>query len=462
MSKLAKRLNPQRYSIRIRVALLSLVTVAIALAIFSVILVFVQRELLIDRIEEALATRARDVGSLVRSGQSFSAINEGGEDAFIQVVSGDRSVLFASSNVVDQPPFADTTVGLGELRFVDAFGRVADDSDSFRVAVFGIESSDGSFTIIVGRNLESVDESTDVLVLILAIAIPVLTLLVGIAAWFLAGRALKPVDTMRSEVDQIGGEIAGRRIDEPQTDDEVARLANTMNRMLDRVDTVQQSQKRFVADASHELRTPLTAFRAGLEVSIDDSSDDEIKGTLRSALSVVDRMELLIEELLAEATETARTESSPPQHVQIDLDDIVLEEVSATRTGTSVEIDAGGVSGAQVSGIASQLRRAVRNLLNNAVRHAESKVSVMLEELNAGVRLVIEDDGPGIPEAERERIFERFVRLDAARTSDSAGSGLGLTITRRIVEAHGGKVYVDLEFTGGARFVVEMPGSLQE
>ncbi len=452
---LISSLNPRRYSIRVRVALLSLITVAIALAVFSVVLVTVQRELLIDRIEEALATRARDVGALARSGQSFSAINEGGEDAFIQVLDSNGSVVSASSNIIDQAPFSIATVAPGELRFIDASGFVSNDFDSFRVALFGIGSEDNPLTILVGQNLESVADSTEVLVVILIVAIPVLTLLVGIAAWFLAGRALKPVDTMRSEVDQIGGEISGRRIDEPRSEDEVARLARTMNRMLERVDTVQQSQKRFVADASHELRTPLTAFRVGLEASIDTSSDDDITGLLRSSLSDVDRMELLIEELLLEAAEA---EGSSPAAMQIDLDDIVLEEVSATRTGTSIEIDASRVSGAQTIGIASQLRRAVRNLLNNAVRHAHSGVSVVLEENDVGTRLVIEDDGPGIPETEQERIFERFVRLDAARTSgESGGGGLGLTITRRIVEAHGGRVYADSQFTDGARFVIELP-----
>lgn len=454
MSNLAITLDPRRYSIRVRIALLSLVTVAIALAIFSVVLVSVQRELLIDRIEESLATRARDVGSLVRSGQSLSAINQGGEDAFIQVISSDGSVVFASNNISAERPFTEVRAGLGQLRFIDVKGQVAHDFDSFRVAVLGIGSVDDSFTILVGRNLEPVADSTDVLVLMLSIAIPVLTLLVGIAAWFLAGRALKPVDTMRSEVDQIGGEIAGRRVDEPVADDEVGRLANTMNRMLERVDEVQQSQKRFVADASHELRTPLTAFRASLEASIDTSADDEITGMLRASLSDVDRMELLIEELIAEA---AATESTSPVPLVLDLDDIVLEEAAAVRIGTGVSIDTGGVSGAQVSGVASQLRRAVRNLLNNAVRHAESAVTVTLEETGSGARLVIEDDGPGIPEGERERIFERFIRLDAARASEGAGSGLGLTITRRIVEAHGGRVYADPDFTTGARFIVELP-----
>lgn len=450
-------LNPQRHSIRIRLALLSLVTVAIALGVFSIALVFVQRALLIDRIEDAITTRARDVGSLVRSGQSFSAINEGGEDAFIQVLNSDGSVQFASNNIIGQPPFTDVAVGPGELRFIDAKGRVANDFDSFRVAVFGIASTDDSFTVLVGRNLEPVADSTEVLVITLAIGIPLLTVLVGIAAWFLAGRALKPVDTMRSEVDMIGGEIAGRRIDEPRSDDEVARLASTLNRMLERVDTVQQSQKRFVADASHELRTPLTAFRAGLEATIGSSRDEELTGMMRDSLSDVDRMELLIEELLAEAAETAASDTGPPEPAQVDLDDIVLEEVSATRTGTDTVIDVSGVSGAQVSGMASQLRRAVRNLLNNAVRHAESKVSMTLEESEHVIRLVIENDGPSIPPAERERIFERFVRLDEARSSGQAGSGLGLTITRRIVGAHGGRVFAAPEFAGGARFVVELP-----
>ncbi len=439
-----------------RIALLSLVTVAIALAIFSVTLVFVQRILLIDRIEDAIGTRARDVGSLVRSGESLAAINEGGEDAFIQVVSSDGSIVFASSNVSQEQPFTGTTASIGQMRFIDAKGPVDNDVDSFRVAVFGVASTDGAVTVLVGRNLETVADSTETLVLVLLIAVPLLTLLVGVAAWFLAGRALKPVDDMRSTVDQIGGEIAGRRVAEPVTEDEVARLAATMNRMLERVDSVQESQKRFVADASHELRTPLTAFRTNLEASIDRLQDPESARMLQASLSDVDRMELLIEEML---TEAAASEGQTPEPVLIDLDDIVLEETAAVRVGTSVEINSAGVSAAQATGIGGQLRRGIRNLLNNAVRHAQSKVTVTLEEMASGARFTVEDDGPGIPRSEHERVFERFVRLDSARASDSAGSGLGLTITRRIVEAHAGRVYVDREFTRGARFVVELPGS---
>ncbi len=459
MSSLTARLNPRHYSIRVRISLLSLVTVAAALAAFSVALVLIQRELLTDRIEDGLATRARDVAALIQSDQPTASINEQGEEAFIQLIGSDEAVIAASDNITDEPPFTTVRVQPGELRFVNARGRVRGDSDSFRVAVLGVASDSGQITVLAGRNLEPVTDATEVLITVLAIAIPVLTLFVGAAAWLLTGRALKPVDTMRSEVDQIGGEIAGRRIDEPHTEDEVARLARTMNRMLERVDAVQQGQKRFVADASHELRTPLTAFKAGLEANIGASGasgDDDMTRMLRASLDDVDRMELLIEELLSEA---AAAEGVVAEPVQIDLDDVVLEEVSAARLGSEIEIDSSGVSGAQVLGNAGQLRRAVRNLLNNATRHAESRVALTLQEAGGGVKLTVDDDGPGIPESDHERIFERFVSLDASRSRQQAGAGIGLTITRRIVEAHEGRVYVDPEFTDGARFVVELPGA---
>lgn len=395
-----------------------------------------------------------DVGALVASGQSTSLLTTRDEEAFIQVLDSSGQVFASSSNMTGQSPVSDERVTEGQLRIVRVKRAIPGEGESFRVAVFGVRSPAGPTIVLVGDSLESVSESTQVLATTLAIGIPILTLLVGLVSFFLTGRALRPVEAIRTEVDGIDGEISGRRVPEPETMDEISRLARTMNRMLERVEDVQHRQKQFVSDASHELRTPLTAVRASLEVGLSPDLDSELDQLIRSSLTEIGRMEQLIDDLLADAVET---NGELRNVVNVDLDDLVLEEARAIRHASGVTVNVTAVSAAQAPGNHEQLRRAIRNLLNNAVRHASSQATVTLIEADGAALLTVTDDGPGIPEDQRERVFDRFVRLDAARGRDSGGAGLGLAITRRIIKAHGGRIYVDPAFTGGARFIVELP-----
>jgi signal transduction histidine kinase len=455
LSTLFSALAPRQYSIRLRIALLATALFAVAMVAVSVAVVLIQRALLIDRIDDATAARATDIGVMLQSGQSPSLASRRDEEAFVQIVDSAGGVVAASENVAGQPPASLESVPPGELRLAQSHDAVPGEEGAYRVAVHTVLVDGDAVTILVGDSLEPVSEGSQALIAALAMGVPALTAVVGAASWFLAARALRPVDEMRAKVDEIGGEVAGRRVPEPGSKDEVARLAGTMNRMLERVDSVQQRQKQFVSDASHELRTPLTAVRASLEVALSSGLDGEPLGLVRSSLTEVGRMERLIEDLLADAVES---NASLRSITDVDLDDLVLEEVGALRQTSAPVIDASGVSGAQARGNREQLRRAVRNLLSNAVRYGSSTVLVSLQETGGKVRLAVADDGPGIPADRREAVFERFTRLDEARSRKAGGAGLGLAITRRIVEAHGGRVFVDPEFTGGARLVVELPG----
>jgi signal transduction histidine kinase len=283
--------------------------------------------------------------------------------------------------------------------------------------------------------------------------------------WVLVGRTLRPVEQIRTQVASIGMRQLDRRVPVPPSGDEIARLAATMNDMLARLETSVRRQQQFVADASHELRTPLTRMRTELEVDERDPQRSDPAATRRSQLDEIAGLQRMIEDLLLLARSDAGTTATETEPV--DLDDLVLDEVDAAQIGPArnaaspaVRVDASGVSAAQVSGSPQELRRVVRNLLDNARRHARSVVAVTLDERAGEARLVVGDDGPGIPPEDRVRVFERFTRLDESRTG-AGHAGLGLAIVQEIVSRHRGRVTIDDSPLGGARVTVILPAATQ-
>jgi signal transduction histidine kinase len=308
--------------------------------------------------------------------------------------------------------------------------------------------------VYVARSLESVHKSTDSLERLLYWALPALVLLVGVVTWVLTGRALQPVEAIRREVEVIGAEDLHRRVPEPARQDEIGRLARTMNAMLGRLEDSTDRQRQFVADASHELRSPLTGIRAQLEVDLEHPELADWQTTERDVLADAIRLQRLVDDLLAIAV--VDSSSLDAAHRQpVDLDEIVLAEARRIQTRGDVTIDTRGVSGAQLDGNLDQLVRVVHNLLDNAARHARSTVVVTLAETTSHVTLRVLDDGPGIPDDDRVRVFERFARLDDARARDGGGAGLGLAIVHDVVAAHGGSV--EVENAPGAAFTVVLP-----
>ena len=327
----------------------------------------------------------------------------------------------------------------------------------FRVVIRPADTAHGRVTVYAGDSLETVGDATQQLALLLGVGLPLLVGLVAVTTWWVTGRAMRPVEAIRSEVSAIGERELHRRVPEPPTDDEVGRLARTMNAMLDRLDESAERQRRFVSDASHELQSPLTSFRARLEVDLATRNEPDWRAGDREALVEVKEMQRLVDDLLTLARLDAPVASVA--RVPVDLDDLVLQEAERLRTRGRVIVDAHGVSAGQVLGDPDQLRRALRNVLDNAERHAASDVAVSVHEAGAHIEVVIADDGAGIPAEHRDRIFERFGRIDDARTRDGASTGLGLAITREIVEAHGGAITVEecVPDGAGARFVLCFP-----
>ena len=308
--------------------------------------------------------------------------------------------------------------------------------------------------LLVGINRDDVTDPLRLVTRLLAITVPAVVLLLGVLTWWLIGRVLRPVDTMRAQMAEITASNLGGRIPQPETGDEIDRLARTMNETLGRMEDAVRRQQRFVADASHELRSPLTRMRSELEVDLAKPDAADVVATERSLLDETIGLQHLVEDLL----QLARSDAASPPDVDliaVDLDDIVLREVRRLAERGRVTLDTRGVSGAQVSGDPVLLARAVRNLLDNAERHAEQNVTVTLGEQGGRARLTVADDGAGIAAGQRVHVFERFARLDEARTRDAGGTGLGLAITRDIVERHGGTI--DLLDEDRTTFVLELP-----
>jgi signal transduction histidine kinase len=247
-------------------------------------------------------------------------------------------------------------------------------------------------------------------------------------------------------------------VPEPTTHDEIGRLAQTMNAMLSRLEDSQERQRRFVADASHELRSPLTGMRAELELELERElalpASNGKQATTRGLLADTVRLQRLVDDLLTIAVIDTPTLDAAHRE-PVDLDEIVLLEARRLRAHATHRVDTSQVSGAQYEVNADQFVRVVRNLLDNANAHASSQVRVSLRESPTAITLEVGDDGPGVPAEERDRIFERFARLDDARSRDTGGTGLGLAIVREVITAHGGTVAV----TGppGATFTVTLP-----
>jgi len=441
-------------SVRVRITLAAVIVVALALAAGGAWVVNAHRVSLIDNIETAARLRARDVATTVADGTPTSplAVTPGDESA-VQVVDVRGNVIAASSNIEGQPRIS--TLQPGPSGFASRMvARLPVGDSSFLVVALRVATPSGTYIVYVAGSLNIVGASTNSLARLLLIGLPVLLLFVAGTTWVVSGRALRPVEAIRQQVEVIGAEDLHQRVPEPNRVDEIGRLARTMNAMLDRLDDANERQRRFIADASHEIRSPLTGIRARLEVDLAHPSGADWQATEQDVLDDAIRLQHLVDDLLVLAASDASS-SGVSAREPIDLDEIVMTEARRLRSRSSHRIDTAGVSGAQFLGDADALTRAVRNLLDNAARHAQSKVTITLTESDTTVTLIVADDGPGIPPDQRLRIFERFARLDDGRARDLGGTGLGLAITHDVVVSHGGRI--DVDNAPGARFTVSFP-----
>jgi signal transduction histidine kinase len=445
----------RRGTVRVRTTLAATTILALALVVGGVAMLTLLRRSLVRNMDDVADIRADDIAALVAAPPIPRTLALE-DDAVGQVVDDHGLVVAASTNISGAGPIAD-------LRppGVDPVARTVGDlpgvDGSYRLLSQRATSPDGPVTIYVGTSLEPVGDTLALVRASLLIAAPLLLTLVASMTWTTVGRALMPVEAIRSQVASLSNRGLDRRVPVPAGGDEIGRLATTMNAMLSRLQAATDRQARFVADASHELQSPLAAARTDLEVALAHPQAACWTATARDLLEEHRHMERLVADLLFIArTDSGTPPSTPPSPV--DLHEVVLEEVTRVNGGTRVHIDTGAIQSAVVRGRPGDLRRAVRNLLDNARRHARTTVTVGLRDDGDTASLAVEDDGPGVPQQDRERIFERFARLDDGRSRASGGTGLGLAIVKEIIEQHHGDVSVhDRRDGAGARFVVTLP-----
>ncbi|MDQ3943917.1 MAG: ATP-binding protein [Actinomycetota bacterium] len=455
------RRGPLR-SVRGRITAAAMVVVGIALAVTSATLVALVRDSLVSSLDEGTELVADDLENKLADGILPEVIAVPGgaddDDLLIQVLDSNRRVVAVSENLVGRGPVVPRQPDPdsdGTLR-ITVERMPVDSRESFRVFGRRVTVPSGEIvTLYVATEMAPVRSTVADLHRAVTVGGPLLLLLAGMAVWMLVGRALRPVEGIRRQVAEISEAALDRRVPEPPHDDEVGRLARTMNAMLGRLQRSAERQGRFVADASHELRSPLAATRTTLEVALAHPGSTTWEAAAGDVLAETERMERLVDDLLFLARgDEGQLRAAPGP---VDLDDIIGAEANRTRARGRVGIDTSDVGAAQVRGVGAHLERVVRNLLENAEIHARSAVSVSLTRDGRTVVLAVTDDGPGIAAADRERIFDRFVRLEEARARHGGGAGLGLAIAREIVAAHGGTITAEDAPGGGARFVVRLP-----
>ncbi|HEX2027052.1 MAG TPA: ATP-binding protein [Nitriliruptorales bacterium] len=447
------------WSLRTRIVAVATVLVTVVLVVGGLLLGWAMRTALVDELRQAAVLRAHDLAALAADGTLPTPIPVGDADeALVQAVV-DASVIAASANADGLPPLDVGRPPAGETVLLQMRQLPLPDEhdEGFVVAATTVATDDGAVTVYVASSLEDIGETLTLTAGIAIVGLPLLIATLAGVMWLLVGRTLAPVEAIGAEADEISGRDLHRRVPEPPTDDEIGRLAHTLNRMLARLQTAYDRQRRFVADAAHELRTPLASVRTRLEtvrtthrgVDWDDVTDDLLAETTR--------LQQLTEQLLLLARADTGSLAATPQPV--DLDDLIVCVARTYRDEPDLHIDLASVRPVQIHGDPILLEQAIRNLVDNAHQHAHSQIVISLAVEDDHAMLTVDDDGPGIPAHQRAAVFERFTRLDQARTRSRGGAGLGLAIVADIITAHHGDVQIIDNPAGGTRVQIRLPGT---
>ncbi|MBV7244208.1 sensor histidine kinase [Streptomyces sp. MW-W600-10] len=481
-------------SVRARAALGATLVVAVALVAAGLAVLLVLRANLIDQADLQAEVAAREAAGQLATGTPYEDVElDDEEDHPVQVTdeedrvvivskdlravtgtgaSGVTPVPSASAGATPSPGDDDdgdddadddgdddrSRPGRGEVSsddpdFSDGTATVGRTTADYRFAAVEATTPDGvTLTVYAGAPLAAEQEAVNTVRGAMLTGLPLLLVVVAGVTWLVTRRALRPVEGIRREMAAItASEDLARRVPEPGSRDEIAALARTTNETLTVLEASVERQRRFVADASHELRSPIASLRTQLEVAEAHPELLDLPGAVADTV----RLQVLAADLLLLARLDA---GEKPGSATVELGALVREEVSQ-RTGdripVAVEVPEGGAF--EVNGSRGQLSRVIGNLLDNAQRHADASVAVSVAADGRGVRVEVRDDGAGVPEAERERIFERFVRLDDARSRDDGGAGLGLAIARDVASRHGGTLTVHRAAEGGAAFRLWLP-----
>ncbi|SEH76149.1 Signal transduction histidine kinase [Mycolicibacterium rutilum] len=400
-----------------------------------------------DRVA-AIAT-AIEAGELNRVDQALLATDQ--RIVAVQVIRENGVVVLRSPSAPSTP-----LVPLGEIGDGLHIGMPGQTSPfgSIRLSAQTVDGAGGRFTILVGEDAATVASTVRTVVVALAVSGPIVVVVSALATYLLVRRSMRSVDEIRSRVADITTSDLTGRVPVPDSRDEIAALAVTMNEMLARIEAGHAAQRRFVGDASHELRSPLTTIVSALEVATAHPELLTRELATTTLIPEVQRMKVLVDDLLLLAR--ADEQMLGIHRDDVDLDDIAATEVERLRRETTLTVKA-VIAPVRLVGDAESLSRVLRNLLDNAARHATTTVELQVAQSGDTAVLVVSDDGPGIPVQDRVRVFDRFVRLEPDRSRSRGGAGLGLAIVREIVAAHRGTAVIADRPGGGAAVTVELP-----
>ncbi|MEU5365502.1 HAMP domain-containing sensor histidine kinase [Streptomyces sp. NPDC005925] len=475
-------------SVRSRAALAATLVVAVALLAAGTAVLLSLRAGLLDQAGTRAERTAREVATELAAGRTYGQLSLDDDDRPVQVVTEDGSLVAASEDLerisgtpttavrparggggTEAGDDSDSDSGhsghggsghgsgsddppeLGEIDdadFFDGSATIDGDAADYRFAAVPVEvRGRGELTVYAGAPLDAEQSAVNTALTGMLTGFPLLLGVVAGVTWLVTRRALRPVEGIRREMAAItASEDLSRRVPVPGTHDEIARLARATNETLAALETSVERQRRFVADASHELRSPIASLRTQLEVGAAHPGLLDVDGAVQDTV----RLQRLAADLLLLARLDAG--ERPVADARVDLAALAREE-AAGRDGVRVTVR---TESAEVAGSRGQWARVVANVLDNAQRHARSAVEVTVRGEGGRVVVAVADDGDGVPEADRERIFERFVRLDAARSRDDGGAGLGLAIARDVAVRHGGTLTVGTAPAGGALFELRL------
>jgi signal transduction histidine kinase len=440
--------------LRSRVTAVASLAITVAVVLGVLVMYLLQMNSVHRTIDSQLRTYATQIAQSARSGRFPKPLAPSTLDsnAEAQVTAADGAVLASTGTLAGLPAVYALPAGSG----TPVRQKAADGIVPSEIRVVAVRATVGGRPVVImtGTSTDLLKQVDSQFVRHLLWGMPIILVLAAGAVWLVVGRALRPVEKIRHAVTDITSADLSQRVPEPGTSDEIGNLAHTMNDMLHRLDAAATKQRRFVADASHELRSPLAAIRTTLEVGLAHPDMAPWPVIAERAAQQAERLEELIQQLLLLAKADERQLAVHQQLVDLSA---VLRHVVANTPAGHLDIAVEAADGMATVGNPEHLQRLFRNIVDNAVRYARSSVLITAETTADGVRVEIDDDGPGIPSADRERVFDRFVRLDNSRERSSSTAGLGLAIAREIAVAHRGHVVVVAGATGGTRMIVTLP-----
>ena len=448
-------LRPRYWGISERSALVAATVVLVAFGIAGAGLAFILYRSLLAGVDDAASARVRDVVAALQfdTATELDGALTGTDQRIVAVqVIGPSGTVVKRSASAPAVPLIDPA-SIGSALQVGLPDHASPDGD-MRISGRTVDARGGPYTILVGAGSEAVESTVKTVLVLLTGAAPIVTVVAGAVTYVLVTRSLRSVDAIRARVADISTSDLTERVPVPTNYDEISALAVTMNEMLARIEAGHDAQRRFVGDASHELRSPVQAILSALDVAAahpEFLNEELSSSTLRPEAL---RMESLVEDLLllARADERGLT----LRRRDVDLDDVASNELGRLLRETTMTVDA-DLTPTRLIGDPGGLSRVLRNLLENAARHATSRVELRVYPRGTMAVVTVGDDGPGIPEAERDRVFDRFVRLDSDRSRSGGGTGLGLAIVSEVVGAHGGTVTIGDRPHGGALVTVQVP-----